>query len=154
MVTQSRKKRHGSPTSTRRAPIGHTRAKYSWRTRDIVNPQDRNGVRQFGTMKEARQRIGPLDVNVSLGGTTSGRDWRRREDGIPHVAFRYYGGLPHPWRHPRNCVHRGRYVPNRSHGTYQPKGTFLNNPGLWIGLAVAGAFLGAAVHLRRSKEPS
>ena len=33
-------------------------------------------------------------------------------------------------------------------------GKFLNNPGLWIGLAVAGAFLGAAVRLRRSKETS
>ncbi len=32
-------------------------------------------------------------------------------------------------------------------------GTFLSSPGLWIGLAVAAAFLAAAVRLRRSREP-
>jgi ABC-2 type transport system permease protein len=32
-------------------------------------------------------------------------------------------------------------------------GQFLVSPGLWIGLAVAAAFLGAAVRLRRKREP-
>jgi ABC-2 type transport system permease protein len=32
-------------------------------------------------------------------------------------------------------------------------GTFLSTPGLWIGLAVAAAFLAAAVRLRRYREP-
>jgi hypothetical protein len=30
---------------------------------------------------------------------------------------------------------------------------FLVSPGLWIGLAVAAAFLGSAVWLRRNREP-
>jgi len=32
-------------------------------------------------------------------------------------------------------------------------GAFLSSPGLWIGLAVAGAFLAAAVRLRRYRDP-
>jgi hypothetical protein len=32
-------------------------------------------------------------------------------------------------------------------------GEFFINPGLWIGLAVAAAFLAAAVRLRRYREP-
>jgi ABC-2 type transport system permease protein len=32
-------------------------------------------------------------------------------------------------------------------------GRFLSSPGLWIGLAVAAAFLAAAVRLRRYREP-
>jgi ABC-2 type transport system permease protein len=32
-------------------------------------------------------------------------------------------------------------------------GEFLSTPGLWIGLAVAAAFLAAAVRLRRYREP-
>jgi hypothetical protein len=32
-------------------------------------------------------------------------------------------------------------------------GSFLSSPGLWIGLAVAAAFLAAAVRLRHYQEP-
>jgi hypothetical protein len=32
-------------------------------------------------------------------------------------------------------------------------GEFLAYPGLWIGLAIAAAFLAAAVRLRRYREP-
>jgi hypothetical protein len=32
-------------------------------------------------------------------------------------------------------------------------GAFLMSPGLWIGLAVAAAFLAAAVRLRRYRDP-
>jgi hypothetical protein len=32
-------------------------------------------------------------------------------------------------------------------------GQFLIRPGLWIGLAVTAAFLAAAAHLRRCREP-
>ena len=32
-------------------------------------------------------------------------------------------------------------------------GKFLSTPGLWIGLAVAAAFLAAAIRLRRYREP-
>ena len=32
-------------------------------------------------------------------------------------------------------------------------GEFLSSPGLWIGLAVAAAFLAAAVKLRRDRGP-
>ena len=32
-------------------------------------------------------------------------------------------------------------------------GNFLSAPGLWIGLAVAAAFLAAAVRMRRYREP-
>ena len=32
-------------------------------------------------------------------------------------------------------------------------GAFLSSPGLWIGLAVAAAFLAAAVRLRRYRDP-
>lgn len=38
-------------------------------------------------------------------------------------------------------------------GMYLTLGAFLTAPGLWIGLAVAALFLGAAVRLRRSREP-
>jgi ABC-2 type transport system permease protein len=37
--------------------------------------------------------------------------------------------------------------------THITSGTFLGSPGLWIGLVVAAAFLGAAVRLRRYREP-
>jgi ABC-2 type transport system permease protein len=37
--------------------------------------------------------------------------------------------------------------------TMQSMGDFLISPGLWMGLAVAAIFLGAAVHLRRSQGP-
>jgi ABC-2 type transport system permease protein len=30
---------------------------------------------------------------------------------------------------------------------------FLSTPGLWLGLIAAAAFLAAAIHLRRSREP-
>ena len=36
---------------------------------------------------------------------------------------------------------------------HQTFGQFLSNPHLWIGLAVAAAFLAAAVQLRRNREP-
>jgi len=36
---------------------------------------------------------------------------------------------------------------------HQTFGQFLFSPGLWIGLAVAAAFLVAAVQLRRNREP-
>jgi ABC-2 type transport system permease protein len=39
------------------------------------------------------------------------------------------------------------------HWTHITPGTFLSSPGLWIGLAVAAAFLFAAVRLRRSQGP-
>ena len=39
------------------------------------------------------------------------------------------------------------------HPTHITPGTFLSSPGLWIGLAVAAAFLFAAVRLRRSQGP-
>jgi ABC-2 type transport system permease protein len=37
--------------------------------------------------------------------------------------------------------------------THIAPGSFLSNPGLWIGLAVAAAFLAAAVRLRRYQGP-
>jgi ABC-2 type transport system permease protein len=37
--------------------------------------------------------------------------------------------------------------------THITAGTFLGSPGLWIGLAIAAAFLAAAVRLRRYREP-
>lgn len=37
--------------------------------------------------------------------------------------------------------------------THITPGTFLSSPGLWIGLAIAAAFLFAAVRLRRSQGP-
>ncbi len=39
------------------------------------------------------------------------------------------------------------------HPTHITPGTFLSSPGLWIGLAIAAAFLFAAVRLRRSQGP-
>jgi ABC-2 type transport system permease protein len=38
-------------------------------------------------------------------------------------------------------------------GMHLTPGTFLSTPGLWFGLAVAAAFLAAAVRLRRYREP-
>jgi hypothetical protein len=32
-------------------------------------------------------------------------------------------------------------------------GTFLSSPGLWIGLAIAAAFLAVAVRMRRYRDP-
>jgi hypothetical protein len=37
--------------------------------------------------------------------------------------------------------------------THIALGSFLGNPGLWIGLAVAAAFLAGAVRLRRYQGP-
>jgi ABC-2 type transport system permease protein len=37
--------------------------------------------------------------------------------------------------------------------THLTPGNFLFSPGLWIGLAITAAFLGAAVRLRRYREP-
>ena len=37
--------------------------------------------------------------------------------------------------------------------THLTPGNFLSSPGLWIGLAIAAAFLAAAVRLRRYREP-
>jgi ABC-2 type transport system permease protein len=37
--------------------------------------------------------------------------------------------------------------------THLTPGVFLSSPGLWIGLAVAAAFLAAAVRLRRYHGP-
>jgi ABC-2 type transport system permease protein len=37
--------------------------------------------------------------------------------------------------------------------THLTPGQFLSSPGLWIGLAIAAAFLAAAVRLRRNREP-
>jgi ABC-2 type transport system permease protein len=37
--------------------------------------------------------------------------------------------------------------------THITPGAFLSNPGLWIGLLIAAAFVAAAVHLRRSQGP-
>jgi hypothetical protein len=38
--------------------------------------------------------------------------------------------------------------------THLDPGGFLARPGLWIGLAVAAAFLALAVRLRRYREPN
>src|SRR5438128_10868217 len=79
---------------------------------------------------------------VSVGCLTAAGDRRRREDSIPHFAFRRHSGLPH---HRQRTSCRLPTDPM----THITPAKFLSSPDLWIGLAIAAAFLAAAVRLRR-----
>src|SRR5260370_18495272 len=45
---------------------------------------------------------------LSMGCVTLGRDLRRREDCLPHFAFRRLLGLSLQWRPPGRFLHRGQ----------------------------------------------
>ena len=74
----------------------------------------------------------------------------RREDCVQHFALCRHSRVPHP---------AARVVPQTGVSmsmdslTHLTLGQFLISPGLWIGLAIAAAFLAAAVRLRRYREP-
>lgn len=49
-------------------------------------------------------------------------------------------------------IHLGRHLPSNTIELLNPAG-FLSNPYLWVGLAVAAAFIAGAVWMRRYREP-